>query len=112
MQEGNPGEIALTLDSALTAIFNEDGKRTVLFYMTSKYGVTLEEASADPRRLEKALTGLLGEVGWMVVKKAILEQFWDRRIQPNETQTVERASLRDAFGLVKGFRLNFSIRMM
>ena len=96
-------EVIAKLDSALTAVFSADGKTTVLFYMTTKYGVTLEEASLDPARLERALTSLLGQVGWMVVKKAILEQFWQKKIAVQEIKVVETASLREAFGFVKGF---------
>ena len=94
------------LDAALTAIFSEDGKRTVLYHLTNKYGVTLEQASADPARLEKALTGMLGEIGWIVVKRAILEVFWDKKIDINETTLVERASLGDAFGFVRGLGIS------
>ena len=96
------GEIVERLDKALTAIFSEDGKRTVTYYLTNKYGVTLESASRDPSKLERALTELLGEIGWMVVKKAILEEFWSKKIGINETVLVERASLREAFGFVLG----------
>ncbi len=110
LQDGDPEQVVSRLDSALTAIFSEDGKRTVLYYMTSRYGLTLEQASADPARLEKALTGLLGEVGWMVVKRAILERFWERKIAVNEVEVVERASLREAFGFVRGFKLGFPAR--
>jgi hypothetical protein len=96
------------LDSALTSIFNEDGKRTVLYYMSSEYGLTLEQASRDPGKFEKAMTSLLGEVGWMVVKRAILEEFWERKIPVNEVHMVERASLREAFGFARGLgRLAF-----
>ncbi len=105
VQEGDPDEVMSKLDSALTSIFSENGKQTVLYYLTSKYGLTLEQASADPSRLEKALKGMLGEIGWMVVKKAILEVFWDKKIAINETSLVERASLREAFGFVRGLGL-------
>jgi hypothetical protein len=110
IRDSNPGtptsadteEIVERLDKALTGIFSEDGKRTVTYYLTNKYGVTLESASRDPSKLERALTELLGEVGWTVVKKAILEEFWNKRIEINETVVVERASLREAFGFVRG----------
>jgi len=98
-------EITSRLDTALTAIFSEDGKRTVLYYMSEKYGVSLEQASVDPARLEGALTGLLGEVGWMVVKKAILEHFWERTIPRQDVQVVESASLSEAFGFVRSLQL-------
>ena len=98
----NTSEVVERLDKALTAIFSEDGKRTVTYYLTNKYGVTLESASRDPSKLEKALTELLGEVGWTVVKKAILEEFWNKKIEINDTIIVERASLREAFGFVLG----------
>ena len=90
------------LDRALTAVFSEDGKRTVTYYLTNKYGVTLESATRDPSKLERALTELLGEVGWTVVKKTILEEFWNRKIEINDTVIVKRASLREAFGFVRG----------
>ena len=98
----NTEEVIERLDKALTSIFSEDGKRTVTYYLTSKYGVTLESASRDPSKLERALTELLGEVGWTVVKKAILEEFWSKKIGIDETVVVERASLREAFGFVSG----------
>ena len=97
-------EIVEKLDRALTVIFSEDGKRTVTYYLTNKYGVTLESASKDPSKLERALTELLGQVGWMVVKKAILEEFWSKKIGMNETVVVERASLHEAFGFIRGLR--------
>ena len=103
-------EITSRLDTALTAIFSEDGKRTVLYYMSEKYGLSLEQASVDPAKLEKALTGLLGEVGWIVVKKAILEHFWERKIPRQDMQVVESASLRDAFSFGKGFQLGSFFR--
>jgi hypothetical protein len=98
-------EIIAKLDTALTSIFTEDGKKTVLFYLSVKYSLTLEQASVDPGKLEKALTGLLGEVGWMVVKRAILEHFWERKIPRQEIRVVETASLGEAFGFVKGLGL-------
>ncbi len=73
--------------------------------MTSKYGLSLEQASLDPSKLERALTNLLGEIGWMVVKQAILEQFWERKIGVEEASMVKRVSLREAFGLTQGFGL-------
>jgi len=101
----SPEEVVAKLDSALTAIFSEDGKRTVLYYMTNKFELSLEQATRDPGKLETALTGMLGEVGWMVVKKAILEEFWEKKIGINETAVVQRASLREAFGFVRNFGL-------
>ena len=98
----NTEEVVERLDKALTAIFSEDGKRTVTYYLTNKYGVTLESASRDPSKLERALTELLGQVGWTVVKKAILEEFWSKKIGINEMVVVEKASLREAFGFVLG----------
>ena len=99
----DPGETRARLDSALTAIFNEDGKRTVLYYLSNKFGLTLDQATVDPTRLEKALTSLLGEIGWMVVKRGILEQCWKRKIEMQEMQVVESASLHEAFGFIRGF---------
>ena len=98
----NTEEIVEKLDRALTAIFSEDGKRTVTYYLTNRYGVTLESASRDPSKLERALTELLGELGWTVVKKAILEEFWSKKVGMNEMVLVEKASLHEAFGFVRG----------
>jgi hypothetical protein len=103
--EGDSEEIVSRLDSALTTIFNEDGKRTVLYYMTNRFNLSLQQASADPSKLEKALTNLLGEVGYMVVKRAILEEFLDRKIPMNDTKFVQTASLREAFGFIRGLGL-------
>lgn len=90
-------QIRKRIDNALTTIFTEDGKRAVLYYMTEKYSLTLEQASIDPGRLEDALTSMLGEIGWMVVKKKILEQFYGRNDRMALVH-IETASLRDAFG--------------
>jgi hypothetical protein len=98
----NTAEVVAKLDKALTSIFSEDGKRTVMYYLTNKYGVTLESASRDPSKLERALTELLGELGWTVVKKAILEEFWSKKVGMNEMVLVEKASLHEAFGFVRG----------
>jgi hypothetical protein len=103
--EGDPEEVVSRLDSALTTIFSEDGKRTVLYYMTNRYNLSLQQASTDPNKLEKALTNLLGEVGYMVVKRAILEEFLDRKIPMNDTELVRSTSLHDAFGFIRGFGL-------
>lgn len=102
LQSGDPDEVVCKLDTALTAIFSEDGKRTVIYYMKNRFELTLEQAGADPARLESALTGLLGEVGWMVVKRAILEEFWEKKIGMEEVNVVKSASLREAFGFVRG----------
>lgn len=102
VQRGDPSAVVLKLDSALTSVFSEDGKRTVIYYLRTKFGLTLEQATADPASLERALTGMLGEVGWMVVKKAILEEFWDEKVGVDETRRIATASLREAFGFVHG----------
>ncbi len=94
--------IRAKLDEALTLVFTEDGKRTVLFYMSKEFSLTLEQASKEPARLEEALTNLLGEIGWMVVKRKILEQLWERSIEMHEVSIVENASLQSAFGFVRG----------
>ena len=104
-QNQGPDEVTARLDTALTTIFNEDGKRTVLYYMTNKFNLSLQQASADPNKLERALTNLLGEVGWMVVKRAILEEFLERKIAVHETDLVQSASLREAFGFIRGLGL-------
>jgi len=103
-------EIIDKLDSALTSIFSEDGKRTVLYYLSEKYGLSLEQASADPAKLEKALTGLLGEIGWTVVKKAILEHFWELKIPKQDMHVVESASLREVFGFGMGLGIGSFLR--
>lgn len=94
------GEIRNRLDSALTSVFTEEGKKTVLFYMTEKYSLTLEQASANPSRLEDAMTSLLGEVGWVVVKRKILEQFNGHPVEKSFVD-VRTASLGDAFGMLR-----------
>ncbi len=102
VQKADLSEVVARLDSALTSIFSEDGKQTVLYYMRERYGLTLDQAFADPVKLEKALTGLLGDIGWMVIKRRILEHFWEKKIEMSDMQVVKSASLRDAFGLVRG----------
>jgi hypothetical protein len=94
-------EVLSKLDKALTAIFNEDGKKTVIYYLTNRFELSLEQATKDPSRLESSLTSMLGEVGWMVVKKAILEEFWDKKIGVDETMVVQRASLLETFSFVR-----------
>jgi hypothetical protein len=98
------GEVMQKLDAALTSIFTENGKRTIMYYMSERYGLTLEAASVDPSKLERAMTSLLGEIGWMTVKRSILEQFWERRIEDRETRVVLSASLSEAFGFARSFR--------
>jgi hypothetical protein len=100
--------IQAKLDEALTSVFSEEGKRTVLYHMSTSYSLTLEQASADPARLEAALTGMLGEIGWMVVKRKILEHFWERKIELQEVSVVKSASLQAAFGLIGGLGSAFS----
>ena len=67
------------IDSVLTTVFSEDGKKAILFHMTERYGLTLEEASVHPRRLADAMRSLLGERGWGVVNLRILEQLRGNR---------------------------------
>jgi hypothetical protein len=88
------------LDTTLNSVFSEDGKRAVLFYLTEKYSVTLEMASRDPVKLEAALTDLLGEIGWTVVKRRIIRELYGPTLEANTT-SVETASLSDAFGFVR-----------
>ena len=96
-------QIREKLDSALTSIFSENGKKTVLFYLTEKYSLTLERASKDPGKLEKSLTNLLGEIGWIVVKRRILQEIYGSNLEIGGV-SVETASLSDAFGFVRSFR--------
>lgn len=110
IQEGNPREVVEKLDVALTAIFSENGKRTVTYYMNNKFGLTLEQATLDPSKLEKALTSMLGEIGWMVVKRAILEEFYNEKIGVEQTAWIERASLGEAFGFLRGLGLGRMLR--
>ncbi len=98
-------KVRAKLDKALTSVFTEDGKRAVLFYMQQRYSLNLEQASSDPVRLEAALTNMLGDIGWLVVKRKILEQFWGRSVGIEEP-AVDGASLRDAFGLAGGLARN------
>ncbi len=86
------------IDAALTSVFTEDGKRTVIYYMAQKYGLTLEQASRNPDKLEYALTGLLGGKGWTVVKSRILKEFCDPSLR-GDALSSQAASLKDAFGL-------------
>jgi hypothetical protein len=94
------GQIRGKIDSALTLVFTEEGKKAVLFYMTEKCSLTLEQASADPRRLENALTDLIGEVGWMAVKRKILEQF-DNCPAKQSFAEMKGASLSDVFSAIQ-----------
>jgi len=96
-------QIREKLDSALTSVFSEDGKKAVLFYLTDKYSLTLEKASKDPRKLEESLTNLLGEIGWTVVKRRILQEFYGPDLKIGSV-TAETASLSDAFGFVRSLR--------
>jgi hypothetical protein len=91
------------LDSALTSIFSEGGKKAVLFYLTEKYGLTLELASENPEKLEESLTNLLGEIGWIVVKRRILQEFYGPGPEISSASG-ETASLSDAFGFMRLFR--------
>ncbi|HEY6282365.1 MAG TPA: hypothetical protein VIW22_00390, partial [Nitrososphaerales archaeon] len=75
------------------------------YYMTNRFNLSLQQASADASKLEKALTNLLGEIGYMVVKRAILEEFLDRKIPVNDTELVQGTSLREAFGFIRGLGL-------
>ena len=99
------GDVITRLDRALTDVFSEKGKQTVLYYMNNKYGLSLEQAISDPSRLERSMTEMLGQVGWMVVKRQILEAFWERKIDIHETSLVEKASLFDAFKLGQIFKM-------
>ena len=38
----------------------------------------------------------------MVVKRAILEEFWEKKIGVEEVYVVKSASLREAFGFIRG----------
>jgi len=88
------------LDSAFTSVFSEEGKKTVLYYLTEKYSLTLERASRDPEKLEKSLTSLLGEVGWLAVKRRILQEIYGSDVHI-EKMSVEASSLGDAFGFLR-----------
>ncbi len=100
---GASAEVVAKLDAALTEVFSEKGKETVLYYMTNRYHLSMEQATMDPGKLEKAMTEMLGKVGWVVVKRSILEKFWERRIELAESRLVEGASLRDAFRFARIF---------
>jgi hypothetical protein len=96
-------QIRERLDSALTSVFSENGKKAVLFYLTEKYSLTLEKASKDPEKLEESLTNLLGEIGWTVVKRRILQEFYGPGPEIGSL-SARTASLSDAFGFVRLFR--------
>ncbi len=105
--EKDPSEVGKAavmakLDKALTSVFNEAGKKAVLYHMEQRYGLTFEGASSDPIQLEKAMTGLLGSIGWLVVKRRILEQFTGLDIPLQDSKSVEAWSLSDAFGFARG----------
>jgi hypothetical protein len=95
-------QIRERLDSALTSVFSEGGKKAVLFYLTEDYSLTLEKASKDPEKLEESLTNLLGEIGWTVVKRRILQEFYGPSPDIGSV-SVKSASLSDAFGFVRTF---------
>jgi len=88
------------LNTALNSVFSEDGKRAVLFYLTEKYSVTLETASKDPVKLEAALSNLLGEIGWTLVKRRIIRELYGPTFEANRI-SVETTSLSDAFGFIR-----------
>jgi len=94
------GQIREKLDSALTSVFSEDGKQAVLFYLTEKYSLTLERASKDPGKLERSLTNFLGEIGWTVVKRRILQEIHGPALEIGGA-SMETASLSDAFGFAQ-----------
>ena len=96
-----------SLDSALTSVFSEDGKKAVLYYMTQNYSLSLEQASRDPKKLEAALTDLLGEIGWKVVKGKILERLYGPG-SGMESLSTGVPSLTEAFGFVRSIRAGFA----
>jgi len=102
-QEMAYNQIREKLDSALTSVFSEEGKRTVLYYLEEEFSLTLHKASKNPAMLEESLTNLLGEIGWRVVKHRILQEFYGSNIETG-TASVEGASLSEAFGLLRSFR--------
>ncbi len=93
-------DVVKKLDTALEAIFTEEGKRAVLYFLSNNYSLTLAEASAEPAKLEAALTNLLGEIGWQVVRRKIVEQF---PIQPASSVAAptESLPLSDVFGALR-----------
>ncbi|MGD0396449.1 MAG: hypothetical protein ABSB26_06025 [Nitrososphaerales archaeon] len=97
------GHIREKLDSALTSVFSENGKKAVLFHLTEKYSLTLEGANKDPGKLERSLTNLLGETGWTVVKRRIIQEIYGPGLEIGSV-SVETASLSDAFGFARSFR--------
>lgn len=101
MQKGDPRAIVAKLDTALTSVFTEEGKRAVMYHLNARFGLTLERASTDPASLETAFTGMLGATGWTVVKRAIMEEFLGEKAGAGS----ESASLREAFGFIHGFGL-------
>ena len=79
---GQTREVLATLDAALTDVFSESGKQTILYYLSGDYSLTLEDAANHLTKLEESLTSLLGESGWIVVKRKIVEQFERLRTAP------------------------------
>jgi len=96
-------QIKEKLDTALSSVFSEDGKKTVLFYLTEDYSLTLDRASKDPGKLEESLTNLLGEIGWTVVKCRILREIYGPSLEVDSV-SAGTASLSDAFGFVRLLR--------
>ncbi len=96
-------QIKEKLETALSSVFSEDGKKTVLFYLTEEYSLTLDRASKDPEKLEESLTNLLGEIGWTVVKRRILREIYGPSLEVDSV-SAGTASLSDAFGFVRSLR--------
>lgn len=97
----SPGEFRSGVDAAIEEVFGE-GKQTVLYYMAVKYGLSLEEAGANPLRLEEVMTSLFGKTGWVVVKRRLIEKTSAGRSDGADIGTVQDASLQSSLGFVLG----------
>lgn len=55
------------LEDSLSEIFTDSGKKTVLFYLKHKYGVTPEDVVDNPTKFKEAMVELLGDMGSSIV---------------------------------------------
>ena len=62
------------MDETLTEIFSCSGKKTVLFYLKNRFGVTPEDIVHRPRLLHQGLEGLLGDLGSSIVHDHIMRR--------------------------------------
>jgi len=87
-------QIREKLDAALTSVFSEEGKKAVLYHMTEKYSLTLEQASANPRKLDIATRNAKAAVHRRSSRKGsgVAARSRDKR----EAEHSRRAGVKDA----------------